>query len=177
MGGRLAHQGCNLAGYGAGEQSTGALSTGGAPSVGAAEGFAFAVLTFVPSLPLPLRCSRTTRALESRSPEEDIQASEILVSMKIVAHVAVARVRRLPAPRPPKTCWVAPPKRRSHAAAFALLKQHHEHQKAADEYVKNIEKDSSTWDSHGMLRFTWRRELRPLRRWRRTTWHPGSLRR
>src|SRR5580698_4012024 len=29
--------------------------------------------------------------------------------MKIAAQIAVARVSRLPAPRPPKTCWVAPP--------------------------------------------------------------------
>ncbi len=43
----------------------------GAVSVGGAAGLGLFAFTRVPSLPLPLRCSSTMRALRSRSPDEE----------------------------------------------------------------------------------------------------------
>src|SRR3982750_235844 len=43
------------------------------------------------------------------SVDEDAYASTMLVTKNVVARTQVPRVRKSPAPRPPKTCWLPEP--------------------------------------------------------------------
>jgi hypothetical protein len=93
-------------GAGAGGVGAGAFMPGAAELLGAAlplgDGVASVFSRFVPRS-FTLLCSSATFARSARSPDEDMYASETLVSMKTAAQMAVARVRMLPAPLPPKT--------------------------------------------------------------------------
>ena len=120
-------------------------------SVLAAPGFSSAALAL--SFGSSLRASsRTWIALAAFSSAlsllDDRYASVAESSMNSAAMTTVSRVRKLPAPAPPNTVWLEPPKRRAHAAAAPGLQQHDEDQEDADDHVDDGEKRD-----HGRLSY------------------------